>query len=91
MKTIQSIEKVEVTVTKEELLENRWISFQILSKKLGEAEQKGGKPYKHYRSKLYNSKACNKYNTKSIAGILCVDTETPMKAKASLELSFKRV
>ena len=91
MKTIQSTDKVEVTVTEEELLENRWISFQVLSKKLGEIEQKSGKPYKHYRSKLYNSRACNKYNAKTLAGILCIDTETPMKAKASLELSFKRV
>lgn len=91
MKTIQSVDNITVKVTKEELLEGKWLNFQLLSKKLGDMEKEGNLGYKSLRNKLYNSTACGKYNTKEIAGIKCIDTETPMKATASLELTFERV
>ena len=36
MKTITSTETIKIKVKKEELLEGKWIHFQLLSKKLGE-------------------------------------------------------
>ena len=39
MKTVQSVENVTITVAKDELLNDKWLSFQLLSKKLGEIEQ----------------------------------------------------
>lgn len=90
MKTIQSTEKIKVTVTRKDLLNDKWIPFQILSKKLGEEEAKNGMLYKHLRNRFYNSRACNKYNTEIIAGIQYIDTENPMKDTASLELIFER-
>ena len=90
MKTIQSVEKIELKVLSNELLENKWISFQLVSKKLNEIETQKGMTYKHLRNRLYNSRTCNKYNMTQIAGIDCIDIEKPMKATASLELSFVR-
>lgn len=89
MKTVQSVEAVTVKVVKSELLKDRWLSFQLLSKKLGDIEQEKGMAYKRLRNRLYNSKACGKYSVETIAGILYVDTKSPMKGKASLELSFE--
>lgn len=90
MKTVQNTEKITIKVTDNELLENRWISFQLLSKKLGEIESQKGMVYKHLRNRLYNSRSCGKYNMNVIAGVEYIDTVTPMKATASLELSFER-
>ena len=90
MKTIQSVEKIELKVLSNELLENKWISFQLVSKKLNEIETQKGMTYKHLRNRLYNSRTCNKYNMTQIAGIDCINIEKPMKATASLELSFVR-
>lgn len=91
MKTIQSVERVEIKVTNEELFEGRWISFQLLSKKLGEIEERRNEKYKSLRNRLYNSKAGKKYNTKEIAGFTFFDVKEPMKGVASLELVFKVV
>lgn len=91
MKTIQSVDNITVKVAKEELLEGKWLNFQLLSKKLGDMEKEGNLGYKSLRNKLYNSTACGKYNTKEIAGLKCIDIENPMKATASLELTFERV
>lgn len=90
MKTVQSVENVTITVAKDELLMNKWLSLQLLSKKLGEIEQQKKMAYKQLRNRFYNSRACNKYNIETIAGIVYIDTENPMKAEASLVLSFKR-
>jgi hypothetical protein len=38
---------------------------------------------------MYNSKNCNKYNMKEIAGIMCIDVTNPMQGKASLDLTFE--
>jgi hypothetical protein len=90
MKTIQSIENITIKVTKGELLEGKYITFPALSAKLRDYEIEHSMGYKQLRNRLYNSRACGKYNTKSIAGMVCFDTEEPMKIKeASLVLSFE--
>lgn len=89
MKTVQDIETVKVKLNKDEVLNNEWISFQLLSKKLGEIEQQKGMMYKHLRNRFYNSKACGKYNMSTIAGMVYINIKEPMKGKASLELSFE--
>ena len=91
MRTIQDTETVKVTVSKNEVLNDRWISAILLSKKLGEIEKQKEMVYKHLRNRFYNSKAHNKYNTENIAGIDCIDIKNTMKSKASLELSFEVV
>ena len=89
MKTITNTYTATIKVSKDELLEGRWIHFQLLSKKLGEIEKQKKLPYKKLRNKFYNSRACDKYNMQDIAGLACVDTKNPMKDKASLELVFE--
>lgn len=91
MKTVQNIDKVTIKVTEDELIEGKWLNFQLLSKKLGDLEKEGNMGYKSLRNKLYNSIACGKYNTKEIAGLKCFDIDNPMKATASLSLTFERV
>lgn len=89
MKTVQNIETAVVKVTGEELLNDKWLSFQLLSKKLYEIETQKKMSYKYLRNRFYNSRACNKYNMETIAGILYIDVENPMKGTASLELKFE--
>lgn len=91
MKTVQSMETVELEVTSAELLENKWLNFQLLSKKLGEVEVARKLEYKSLRNRFYNSRACGKYDMKDIAGLACINVDEPMKGEASLILSFKRV
>ena len=88
MKTITSTDKITIKFNKSELLEGKWIHFQLLSKKLGEIEKQKKLPYKKLRNKFYNSRACNKYNMQDIAGLPCIDVTNPMKDRASLELIF---
>ena len=90
MKTIQSTEKVVIKVNDSELLDNKWLNFQLLSQKLGEEEQKRKMAYKGLRNRFYNSRACGKYDMKNIAGLPCINVDSPMKGKASLELEFVR-
>ncbi len=89
MKTVQNVETVNIKVSKNDLLNDKWLSFQLLSKKLGEIEQNKGMAYKHLRNRFYNSRACGKYNMETIAGIVYIDTKQPMKGTASLQLSFE--
>lgn len=89
MKTITSTDKVTIKFTKDELLEGKWLHFQLLSKKLGDIEKQKKLPYKKLRNKFYNSRACDKYNMQDIAGLSCIDVTNPMKGKASLELTFE--
>lgn len=89
MKTITSTDTITIKFNKSELLEGEWIHFQLLSKKLGDIEKQKKLPYKKLRNKFYNSRACDKYNMKDIAGLPCVNVKDPMKGKASLELVFE--
>lgn len=90
MKTIKNTTTICVKVTDNELINGKWFSLQLLSKKVAEIEKEQNVGYKSYRCKMYNSIACNKYNVEVISGIKCIDTENPMKATASLEVTFKR-
>lgn len=90
MKTIQSVDKITIKVSDNELIGGKWLNYQLLSKKLGEIEKSNNMGYKSLRNKLYNSSACSKYNTTEIAGLKCIDVDNPMKATASLELVFER-
>lgn len=89
MKTVQSIDKVTVKVSKEELINGKWLAFQLLSKKLAKIEEDERMEYKRLRNKMYNSQACSKYNSETVAGMKCIDTENPMKGTASLTLTFE--
>lgn len=89
MRTVQNVETVNIKVSKNDLLNDKWLSFQLLSKKLGEIEQNKGMTYKNLRNRFYNSRACGKYNMETIAGIVYIDTKKPMKGTASLQLSFE--
>lgn len=92
MRTIANTEKVTLKVTDSELIKKKWLNYELLSKKLGEKEKEKGMGYKSLRNKLYNSINCNKYNMQTIAGLQCIDVDTPMKegVSASLVLEFKR-
>ena len=91
MKTIQSVDTVTIKVTKNELIADKWLNYQLLSKKIGEVEKEKNLGYKSLRNKLYNSTACGKYNTTEMAGLKCIDIDNPMKSSASLVLKFERV
>lgn len=91
MKTIQSVDTVTIKVTDNELIAKKWLNYQLLSKKIGEVEKEKNLGYKSLRNKLYNSTACEKYNTAEMAGLKCIDIDNPMKSSASLVLKFERV
>ena len=91
MKTIQNADNITIKVSKDELIEGKWLHAQLLSKKLHEIEEDKNTSYKQLRIKMYNSLACEKYNVKEIAGLKCIDVDNPMKTSASLVLNFERV
>lgn len=89
MKTVQNIDNITVKVNKEELINEKWLAFQLLSKKLAKIEEDKSLEYKKLRNKMYNSQACSKYNSETIAGMKCIDVTNPMKGTASLTLTFE--
>lgn len=89
MRTIQSVNNITVKVSKDELINGKWLAFQILSQKLAKMEEDHNMGYKSLRNKMYNSQACSKYNSEMVAGIKCIDTTNPMKGVASLTLAFE--
>ena len=89
MKTVQNIDNITVKVSKEELINGKWLAFQLLSKKLSKIEEDKGMEYKKLRNKMYNSQACSKYNSETVAGMKCIDITDPMKGTASLTLTFE--
>lgn len=91
MRTIQNTETIKIKVLASELLEGKWLNFQLLSKKLGDIETERKMEYKSLRNRFYNSRACGKYDMKDIAGLPCINVEEPMKGNASLILIFEKV
>lgn len=89
MRTIQSTDSVTIKVSKDELIKDKWLTFQLLSKKLADIETANNMEYKKLRNKMYNSQACGKYKAEVVAGMRCIDVEEPMKGKASLEIKFE--
>ena len=90
MKTITNTDTVTIKVMDNELIADKWLNYQLLSKKIGEVEKEKNLGYKSLRNKLYNSTACGKYNTAEMAGLKCIDIDNPMKSSASLVLKFER-
>lgn len=91
MRTVKDVKTVKVKVEDKNLIEGKYIPYNIVSKKLADVEKENNYGYKSLRNRLYNSYACNKYNVVEKAGIKCIDIEEPMKVKrASLVLSFER-
>jgi hypothetical protein len=89
MRTITNTESIKLTVDKGSLLEGKYLPLTVLSNKLREIEKGSNLGYKQLRNRMYNSKNCNKYNMKEIAGITCIDVTNPMQGKASLDLTFE--
>ena len=89
MRTVVSTDSITIKVTKDELIKDKWLSFQLLSKKLCDIENANNMEYKKLRNKMYNSQACGKYNAEVVAGMRCINTANPMKGKASLEIKFE--
>lgn len=89
MKTVQDIDNIMIKVSKDELINGKWLAFQLLSKKLAKIEEDRRMKYKRLRNKMYNSQACSKYNSETVAGMQCIDITNPMKGTASLELTFE--
>lgn len=91
MNVVKATDSVTIKVKKAELFEDKWLNFQLLSKKLGDIEKKNNMAYKALRNKFYNSRACGKYNMTDIAGLQCINVIEPMKGVASLVLDFQVV
>ena len=91
MRTVQNVETINIKVSPSELLEGKWLNFQLLSKKLGDIEVERKMDYKSLRNRFYNSRACGKYDMRDIAGLPCINVEEPMKGNASLILTFEKV
>lgn len=89
MRTITNTESIKLTIDKGSLLEGKYLPLTVLSSKLREIEKGSNLGYKQLRNRMYNSKNCNKYNMKEIAGITCIDVTNPMQGKASLDLTFE--
>lgn len=91
MRTVQNTETINIKINKFELLEGKWLNFQLLSKKLADIEVERKMDYKSLRNRFYNSRACGKYDMKDIAGLPCINVKEPMKGNASLILTFEEV
>lgn len=91
MKTVKNIDNITIKVSKEEIINGKWLAFQLLSKKLAKIEEDKSMRYKRLRNKMYNSQACSKYSSETVAGMKCIDVTNPMKGIASLTLTFEVV
>lgn len=89
MRTVANTETIKIKITKNDLIEDKWIPYLCLSSKIKELENEKDMVYKRLRVRLYNSFSSNKYNIDTKAGIKCIDTKNPMKSNsASLVLYF---
>ena len=88
MRTIKDISEVTVKVSKSVLLEDKYLSVQVLSEMLKTKEEQENLGYKRLRNKMYNSLGAEKYNTISRYGMTFIDIDSPMKNTASLKLVF---
>lgn len=91
MKVVKQTMKLEIEVHKDEVIKDKYVHYECVSAKLKAMEEKDNTQYKALRNKFYNSSFGGKYNIEQIYGLKCLDIKNPMKAKASLELSFKVV
>lgn len=90
MNIVKNKEKLTIQIDKKDLFEGKWLNLQLLSQKIHEIETREKMNYKALRNRMYNSRYCNKYNIKDIAGITCIDVTNPMQnMQASLVLEFE--
>ena len=90
MKTIKNAKAITIKTDEKELINGKWMCLKLLSEKVKDLEKSQSLEYKALRVNLYNSVACDKYNISTVSGVRCIDTANPMKAPASLEITFKR-
>lgn len=89
MKTIKDSTEIVIKVKMSDLIESRWITFPLLSKKITEIEKEKELYDKKLRIRFYNSFSHGKFNSSVISGIKCVDALKPMaEEKSSLVLRF---
>ena len=91
MKVVKQTMKLELEVHKNEIINSNYIYYECVSAKLKALEEQNNTQYKAIRNKFYNSSFGGKYNLETVCGLKCLNIKNPMKAKASLELSFKVV
>ena len=89
MRTVSDTVKVELKVKRNELIDGKYMFYEHVSAKLKVLEEQDATKYKALRNHFYNSSFGNKYNIVHVYGLKCIDVTDAMKAKASLELSFK--
>ena len=91
MKVIKDTMKLEIEVKKEDLISGQYIPVSVVSDRLRVMEEEKEMPNKSLRYRFYNTVNSNRYNTKTFAGIKCIDIKEPMIKLASLELTFKEI
>lgn len=89
MRNVSSTESVQIKIGKQDLLEGKYLPVIVLSSLLKKIEEEKGMSYKQLRNRMYNSRNCNKYNLKKIAGLDCINVRKPMIATASLDIQFE--
>jgi hypothetical protein len=89
MKVVKDTTKLTIKVRKSELFDGKYLYYNKVSEKLKEFEESDNMQFKALRNKFYNSSFGGKYNITSYKGLKCINVLEPMKAKASLELTFE--
>lgn len=89
MNVIKDTIRVEITLKKEDFMFEGYVPATVVSAKLKKMEEEKGLKHKAYRYRLYNSLHSEKLNTKTMGGMVLINTKEPMKSKASIELVFK--
>lgn len=89
MRTVKNVEKVALSVSRQNLVNEKYVFVDTVSELLKEQEISKGLKYKSLREKFYNCIRLGKYSITVIYGKQCIDVTNPMMARASLALSFK--
>lgn len=91
MRIIKETTEVTLKVKKSYIYNEKWLSVQVISSLLQEEEEKKKLGYKSLRNKFYNSVSSDKYNVEQFIGLDFINIKDPMKAMASLTISFEIV
>ena len=74
MRTIKDVETITVKIEDKDLIEGKYIPYNIVSKKLAEIEKENNYGYKSLRNRIYNYYDCkiqqNKQTGKQVGSIL---------------------
>lgn len=92
MNVIKDSVEITLEVREDELLEGKYLHWQLLSQKVKATENGDRLVYFNLRNRLHNSFRAGKFNMTRIAGLNCIDVDSPMSSDvSSLVLSFRRV